>query len=333
MRVWVATALSLWWGLAVLSPVELLATLANAGLGVGLLVTLLGLGFTLVRRDRRGAVAYAGLVTLFGVTAGARVTGRARPVAHAADTGITVVTYNVLFRGGDEASTIAAIRAQDADVIFLQEITPDWVARVRGLGPHHTIAPHRGTHGLAVVARHPLTRARTWPNRDGRDIAQCVDVALPGGPVGMCHVHLASPSGALTQTRNPLDALAALERNAVRRRRQWTELEAAMQASHAPVVVAGDFNTLPSERLLVDARTRWVDAARERAGFRAASTWPRLAASAHRPPWPLNRLGAAGPWFRIDYVLVDPALGIAEAARVPGGGSDHFAVRATVTLP
>lgn len=238
----------------------------------------------------------------------------------------------MLFKGGDPAATIRVLQRHDADIVLLQEVTPDWVARLRaaGLGADATYAPHRGTHGLAVVAKRRIRRTEVWRNARGLLIGQCAEV---DGSASVCHVHLASPSGALTQSRHPLEALRALEANAQQRRQQWQHVEAEMKARFAPAVITGDFNSLSAESWMVDARRRWVDAARTRAWGWAGATFPRLAASAHQPPWPIDRFGQTGPWIRIDYVLVDPALRIRTAGVLPGGGSDHAAVHAVVQLP
>ncbi|MEN0060996.1 MAG: endonuclease/exonuclease/phosphatase family protein [Myxococcota bacterium] len=321
------------WVLAVASPLQLGATAANTILvpvaGLALFTAFLG------RRNPRAARGLAVIAALIVGTLVVRATNESRPARINDGTPLTVVSHNVLFRGGSPNATIRMLRQQNADVILLQEVTPDWVGRLKRakLLPYHVFAPHRGTHGMAVLSRVPLTRPKLWRNDSGRVIGQCVDLKGPKSVrgSGICHVHLASPSGAVTQSEHPVRAAIALERNARLRERQWTRLAREMKDRHDPILIGGDFNTLPEEPWLIEARHEWVDAARG-LGLRQA-TWPRIAASAHRPPWPLGVVARQGPWFRIDYLLVSPSVGLNDATRLAGGGSDHLAVRATLTLP
>ncbi len=326
----IGAGLALVWACAVLLPFELLATAANAVLGPLFVVALVGFG-SLRGRQQLG---FGLIAVLFGSTLGTRWVTGARPAEVPQGTELTVVTYNVLFHGGDVQATVDLLAEQDADVIFLQEVTPEWTAHLVALAPHRVVAAASGSQGLAVLSRFPLSRSRLWFSERERMVGQCVDVAVAGRPpVGVCHVHLTSPSWALETSRSLSGTVPALEGNARLRRAQWARLEAEMGESHDPIVIGGDFNTLPTERVLVDARRRWVDAARDHAWFGAAPTWPQVAALDHRPPWLLGRLASGGPWFRIDYLLCHPSVAIREASRRPGGGSDHLPVRATLTLP
>lgn len=331
MRALIGAGLVVGWGVVVASPVEIVATATNALAGPAMAVALLGVvdavrRKTAIRPALVVAALWAGLV-------GIRTLRSARPAARASGPELTVISYNVLFKGGDARASLALLEDAQADVVLLQEVTPAWAERLASgrLGRFQRVAPHRGTHGLAVLSRHPLSNHRIYRNGGGGIIGQCVDVAVNGG-VGVCHVHLASPSGAVTQATGFADMVTGLEHNARMRLRQWERLEAEMQASHQPIVIAGDFNTLPFERWFVDAQRRWVDAVDSRRWWPGA-TWPRLPASAHRAPWPIDRLVGSGPWFRIDYVLVDPRVTVRSASRLVGGGSDHLPVRAALSLP
>ena len=337
---WIVGAGLLGIALSTLAPWELVAAVGRLALFPALLIAL-GVAWS-VRQSRPGLAAFGGLAAGLALTMTAERVQRARAASDASGAEFTVVSHNVLFRGGDRTRTLRLLAEQQADVLLLQEVTSGWTKRLASLAPHRVVAPHNGTHGLAILSRYPLSRERRFVNDQGRLIGQCVEVGIGKG-VDVCHVHLASPSGAITQTPRTWGVPAALEDNAQLRRRQWTRLEQQIRERHDPIVIAGDFNSLPSEGLLVDARRRWVDAARHHAWLSAAPTWPRLAASAHQLPWPLDHLAdlpwplhelaPTGPWFRIDYVLCAPRVAILEASRLRGGGSDHLAVRAALRLP
>ncbi|MEO0605648.1 MAG: endonuclease/exonuclease/phosphatase family protein [Myxococcota bacterium] len=328
----IGAALVLAWGLAVAHPIELVATVFNAAFGPLLLVAVLATALSRRAGLRTGVWGFGAIAALYVTTAGVRVASMARP-GSAGGPEITVVSYNVLFEGGDPRATVRLLADQDADVLFLQEITPAWAKAVVDLAPHRILADHKGTQGLAVLSRYPLSRPRLWHDDGGRILGQCVDATIDGTTHGLCHVHLASPSWAIVTSDGPLQRLSRLEGNARRRARQWRRLEAEMQEHYAPRIIAGDFNTLPTESFLREARRRWVDATRSRAWLRAGATWPQVAAIHHRPPWLLGQLAAGGPWFRIDYLLCSPSVEVREARRRRGGGSDHLPVRATLALP
>lgn len=331
MNVAIGIVLAVVWTCAVVLPFELSATLGNAAFGPAGLVALCVFAVAGWRRRRPAMAGFGGLALLFASTAVARHVGTARPTT-ASGQEFTVATYNLLFDGGDIGATARLVVDLDADVVFLQEVTPRWADTLGRLASHEQLVPAPGSQGLGILSRFPMSRSRTWTDR-GRLVGQCVDVTLPTGTVGACHVHLESPSWAIATSQSVSDRLRGLEANARRRRQQWTRLETEMRESHAPLVIAGDFNTLPSERLLLDARRRWVDATRSRSWVGAAATWPQLAALSHRPPWLQGFLAEGGPWFRIDYVLCDPALDVLDATRWLGGGSDHLPVRVTLALP
>jgi endonuclease/exonuclease/phosphatase family metal-dependent hydrolase len=296
------------------------ALLAPAAIGGGL-----GLWIALRRRDRTlGAAAVAALAAA-GLTWAGRVSSAARPDAAAAGGGaLDVVSYNVLFRGGSPRATLAVLRAEHADVLCLQEVTPAWRARLdAALGaeyPHSTARPHAGTHGLAIYSRFPIDAVADLDDDAGRAIARCVRVRGRPAALIVCDVHLASPAALF---REPLALVSGFEANAARRLRQWRALRALVRERYPGIrhlVVAGDLNTLPEDPLYEEARRDLVDAWAE-AGSGPAATFP---AGVPFPPRPVVRL---------DYVLASPSLAAREARVVAGGGSDHRAVRARLALP
>ena len=256
---------------------------------------------------------------------------------------LTVVSYNLLFKGSDVEKTLALLREHPADVLLLQEITPAWARRLKAanLGGHRFIASHRGTHGMAIIARVPLTQQTTWDNRVGNTIAQCATLEL-AAPVDVCHVHLAAPAGALYETTVP-KMLAAYEGNANQRAEEWEMLATAFEERNT-MIVGGDFNTPPGEPLMRRIRRRWVDVGGEGQLFPGA-TFPKLNAGIKTGDLSgasLRDLGrsllrrvapATGPLVRIDYVLASPEVQVQHAQRLWGGGSDHYAVRAELRLP
>jgi len=174
----------------------------------------------------------------------------ARPRAASLPRELRVVTFNV---HGEPASVVARALREDrqlrqADVIVLQEVERDeaagaaWCSAACGiakeLGFHAVYAPGhglpRGSHGVAVVARAPITSARVieLPYFDvhansGRRVALATTLDVDGTPITVYAVHLDN-------------------RLHVRdRRTQVIPVLADAYRQDTPVIIAGDFNTSP----------------------------------------------------------------------------------------
>ena len=111
---------------------------------------------------------------------------------------LRVLTFNVNWGmpGADES--LAAIHASDADLVCLQETTPDWERLLRQqLGrryPHLAFRHFPGAGGLAVLSRHPFReRALVAPEDGGWFPGWIVEVESPVGPVQVLSLHLRPP--------------------------------------------------------------------------------------------------------------------------------------------
>jgi endonuclease/exonuclease/phosphatase (EEP) superfamily protein YafD len=322
-----AAALVLLWGTAFAAAAGTVSDVAAMLHGMLLLPSAPGgllAGVVALRRRDRALGMAAGAVLVAAVAAfGLRVLPRVGPGPGGPDA-IDVVTYNLLFRGGRPDATLAALRAEHADLYLLQEVTPAWGARLeaalRRSHPHAISRPHPGTHGLALYSRFPLDAPVYLENDSGRAVAQCTLVHAPGEPLVVCNVHLASPAGAL---QRPWTLLAGFEANAAMRRRQWRSLRdllARAWPGARAVVVAGDLNSLEVEPVYDDLRRELVDA------FAAAGEGPAAT-------FPSGVPAPAAPVLRLDYVLASPALRPLDAHVGAEGGSDHRAVWARLALP
>jgi vancomycin resistance protein VanJ len=245
-----------------------------------------------------------------GLAAAVAITGdwtadrfaRAEPVPVAGETR-SILTWNVLYKGGDPAKTESMLEASGADVIALQEISTRWEPRLlAGLAPRYPyweIRSDDGTHGFALFSKTPIGKVGYHEVAPNGVIAQCADVDELGH---LCNVHLTSPSTALKHL-----SIGGIARNSRVRAREWAVLRNEMHAhADAPArILAGDFNTMAADPLHREIARDWVD------GFAAAG-------EGRGASWP-----AALPAFRIDYVWVQGKLAPSKAAFLPRGGSDH----------
>ena len=71
-----------------------------------------------------------------------------------------VMSFNVLGRSGDPSQVIASIQAEDADVLMLQEVTPDFATlmtlALEDEYPHQVIDARERASGMAIFSRYPL---------------------------------------------------------------------------------------------------------------------------------------------------------------------------------
>jgi endonuclease/exonuclease/phosphatase (EEP) superfamily protein YafD len=256
---------------------------------------------------RRGAATTAGLT---GAALAAVVLPRAirRPQPQAAGPVLRVLTANLLAGQAAEEAVVSLVRQQDADVLFLQELTDAAVSRLQQAGLRdllpHTITDARGDgpHGSGIYARFPLAGGlRLTPARAAQPTAR---LQLGSGRcVELVCVHATPP--------NPPSSRLKVAR--------WREELATLPPpADTPRVLAGDFNATADHaqfrRLL---RKGHVDAADEM-GNGLVPTWgPR----------------GKPALLTIDHVLVDPRCAVLATSVHDLPGSDHRAVYAEFRLP
>ena len=267
---------------------------AGLGLGLGLLALLLpGL--------RRWAMLGFATAAWQGWPALPRdTTGDA---ANASGPRLTILNANLLWRNEEPDKTLAALAAADADVIVMQEYSPEWAARFKvGLGgryPHLVAEADEGPFGICLASRWPLEDARVLHDPSGIPCVAAV-VVKDGLRCGVLGVHPFPPMRPESY-EVWRDSMAA-----------WPGMLAKLEAPHK--VLSGDFNATPWCR----AWGRLIAATGLR---RAQGAWPG------RSTWHLGSL----PWgLPLDHVLVSGGLAIL-AHEVSGPtGSDHRQVKVTV---
>jgi endonuclease/exonuclease/phosphatase (EEP) superfamily protein YafD len=259
--------------------------------------------------SRTGAV----LAAAAGATLGAAVLGdRRRPPRSVLRAGRRLRVATVSLRLGlvPASSVLGLVRANDVDVLSVQELTPEAGERLRAAGleellPHSVVIPARPgavpAASGAVWSRLPLRPAGAVP---GAFEQPTVRISSGAGPdVLLTAVHVMPPSTSAALVRRWSADLADLPRPEPGGLR----------------VLAGDFNaSLDHAAFRRVLALGYRDAARE-AGRAMVWTWAPL-----RPRFP--RLA-------IDHVLVDPRIGVGLVDVVPVDGSDHRAIVAELVLP
>jgi len=227
---------------------------------------------------------------------------------------VRILSWNVNYGLAGDPQAIAAIRASEADLVFLQETTPEWEAALRGeLADAYPCMAFRegpGAGGQAVLSRWPFAEADFLPPVHGWFPAWRLRLETPLGAVQALQVHL----------RPPLDEdggfLSAYVSTPPVREAELRDFAATLEP-HLPTLVVGDFNEGP--------RGRAVSLLRER-GFRSALGELAPGTPTWRWTTSIGTLRAT-----LDHVLHSDELEPLSARVVNAGRSDHLPIVAVFT--
>lgn len=216
---------------------------------------------------------------------------------------LVVLTCNLLYRNAHSEQSIEWLRASQADVLFLCEITPAWAKALRSLAdvyPHQHFQPQDDPFGCALLGR------RGWSRLDVLDFgpfhSPSIAAVFPwhGRDVLVLGMHPCPPTGrhgSLFRDAALAEATDYLAAHPVRTR-----------------ILAGDLNATP-----------WSHA------FRGLIARTGLRDSAHgfgwQPTWQNDSLLFQIP---IDHILVSSDVQVLSREIGPPLGSDHRAVKATL---
>jgi len=203
---------------------------------------------------------------------------------------------NVLASNSNTEQVLAAIEAADPDLLVLEEVTPEWAAKLVELNYPHRIADVRDDcFGIMLLSKHPLSNTNA------------VYVGTADVPTITANVHL--PQGEIfligTHPVPPVSAAYSRHRNS-----QLVALATLVEKQKKPVLLIGDLNTSPWSahfaRLLKESG---LQNSMKHFGF--------------QPSWPANNRLLRIP---IDQMLHSPEILIHNRAIGGDVGSDHLPV-------
>jgi endonuclease/exonuclease/phosphatase family metal-dependent hydrolase len=224
---------------------------------------------------------------------------------------IKVMAINVYVGRGDARTIVRLVREQHVDLLALEELPPEELARLdaAGLGrllPYRDADARPGSNGGALVSRFPIEKRKPYNSLDGNAEPRAL-IRIPGAqPVDFQVIHPPPPIHDWTPTW----------------RHMLSELPKPGQDGEQLRMLAGDFNaTLDHQQLrdLLSGDRGYVDAA-DATGKAYDTTWP-----AGRRFFP--------PEITIDHVLIDPRMRVEDVSVHLVPRSDHRAVIATVRVP
>lgn len=230
---------------------------------------------------------------------------------------LRVVSFNTYVHAPDASHVVDLVRAQEPDVLLVQELFPSRDEELRArLGdrlPHRHVVQSPGVGGVGVFSRFPISEVRPILDASERSRSTAVVVLdVDGRPLQVVPVHLISPC--------PQCGASVIERLDLEGVVRVAEMGAVIAAldGDVPAIVGGDFNSTersgPYRKL---AAAGFRDAQRE-AGSGMGFTWPGG-----------GRLGA---FVRIDWLLardLEPVRAFVGSA----GPSDHRPVIADLAFP
>jgi endonuclease/exonuclease/phosphatase family metal-dependent hydrolase len=224
------------------------------------------------------------------------------------DRPLRFVSYNILHgeRGIDKVT--AEIKQIDPDFVVLQEVeSRDLIELAARLGMEHfhhprqyeasvNLAGPRATWGNFILSKHPIYEAASIPNPSGGSFGVWGTAVVDGKKFVIANVHLSA-----TWNANPIH----IKKSGENRNKELTALAAAWRKRGSPpIVIAGDFNQIPSGNNWAIMSGTWRDA--------------------------LGALGKQDVTFgegilktRIDYFLTTPDWQPVAGDVAPPGRSDH----------
>jgi len=215
----------------------------------------------------------------------------------------TLASFNLYFPASDDAATVELIAQTGADVIFLQEVSPDWESTLRRrygqAYPQMLFAPGGGASGLGVLSRFPLADEGFLPAAL-KHPAWLIGVQTPAGEAHVLNVHLRASKRPGQNLFAGLFSMGADHELEIR--------HFVGACSVEPTLIVGDFNEGQG-----GSAVEWLD----RRGFVDAL-------ARFRPGEPTWR--ALGGLFEstLDHILFRASLPARDAWVVRGGNSDHW---------
>lgn len=221
---------------------------------------------------------------------------------------LRLLLSNVLTSNTQRTPLIELARAEQPDLLVVQEVNAGWIKDLNALRdqlPHSIAQPRNDNFGIAVYSRVPFAEAKVVAPLDPTLPGILVKVNLNGQTVSILTLHTVPPVGSHE---------LFLLRNA-----QLREAAMTMRQLPEPKILIGDLNTtvwspyfsqLVEESGLRDARK----------GFGVVPTWPANF-------WtPLMRIP-------IDHCLVSRDIRVVNIRPGPRVGSDHLPLIVDLAIP
>jgi len=225
-------------------------------------------------------------------------------VPTAKGTPLKLLHANVYSRNSQYDRLIALVELEQPDLVFLQEVTPEWLAGTKPLledYPYTYSEPSAGNFGIAVFSRIPFTKVGHVDSPPLAYPTLVATITIDDEPLTIVSSHPTIPIG------RPLYAA---------RNEQLQSLAELVHGIAGEAVLLGDFNASIWDRHFrqLEASTRLRNVRR---GFGVLPTWPTFLPFAMVP---------------IDHALVSDGISVVDARTGMRIGSDHLPLIVTLAL-
>jgi endonuclease/exonuclease/phosphatase (EEP) superfamily protein YafD len=227
------------------------------------------------------------------------------PPALAQSTSIRLVSVNVYSDNPTPQKVVDWVRATNADVVFLMEVTPDWedlMQPLKTIYPHQRWSARLDNFGVALLSKVAPAQLEILELGE-TEVPTFRAVYAQGRESWVFYGTHPVPPGNEEHWRWRNEQLHLLARK--------------VKGESSPVIVAGDFNATPYASIFQDFL--------KETGLRDSTV-----GRGPQNSWPVQR------WiFRIplDHVLVPPRSTVLRRELGPDVGSDHFPVLTEIVLP
>jgi endonuclease/exonuclease/phosphatase (EEP) superfamily protein YafD len=219
---------------------------------------------------------------------------------------LRVMQANILYDSDDYDGMLDAVRAADADVVVLLEVTPQWESQLAALSeayPHSRVPARSGAFGLAVFSRLPVEEWQELEPAEAGVPAILARISVDGRAVNILAAHVFPPVSA---------------GRAAMRNRQMAALAEIARAQTGPVILLADLNATPWSPHFRDLlREGGLTDARRGQGVKP--TWPTFWPAVLRIP--------------IDHCLIAPDISVQDFRTGPSTASDHLPIIVDLALP
>jgi len=253
------------------------------------------------------------LILLLGLGCGCRAT---RTATVPAAPHFRVLTYNVNYGGARPDLAAEIIRQSGAEIVCLQETTPQWEQYLRqALGRDYPIAQFRESTnrmggGFAFLAKVPGREVAFVPTDTGWFDGWIMKFETVIGPVQVINVHLRPPYSDSGSFVSGYFTTSDKRRN---------EMEKFYQAREPrlPTLVMGDLNDTEHSEVV-----RWLEV---KGMINALPQFDR-----YNPTWKW-KTSVVTLKRRMDHIFYSQDFDCTAARVIPAGASDHFPVEAILT--
>lgn len=227
-------------GLAVLCIIPMdnimIKNFSNFSVQIMFLFLLMGLLFLMLRQKNLMMVSFlscAALCLVLRDSFDERTTSAFYPKLNDNRT-VEIAHFNVSAFNEEYSELLKVINESDADIISIQEVTPDWNYFLKnGLAktyPHSHTVVRIDFHGLAVYSKHPFTRIDTFHYQEIPNLVGSFQIDSTHGEIFFICSHTEPPvnRSAYEKIDEHLDKIAAVA-----------------GGLNGPVLTIGDYNVVP----------------------------------------------------------------------------------------